>query len=55
MADSTIRRMPRIMIPVAGACLANYLMIDVGAYKWVERLPSQTWSTGELLWRVYKL
>ena len=45
LADSTIRRIPRIAIPVAGACLANYLMMDVNAYKWVPRLPSRTWST----------
>ena len=44
MADSTIRRIPRLMIPVAGACLANYFFIDIDAYKWVPRLGSRTWS-----------
>ena len=44
MADSTIRRIPRLIIPVLGACLANYFMIDIDAYKWVPRLASRTWS-----------
>ncbi|UZJ55558.1 hypothetical protein CBS101457_004878 [Exobasidium rhododendri] len=44
LADSTVRRIPRLVIPVLGACLANYLMIDVNAYKWVPRLASRTWS-----------
>ena len=44
MADSTIRRIPRLIIPVAGACIANYFFIDIDAYKWVPRLASRTWS-----------
>ena len=45
LADNSVRRMPRLIIPAAGACFANYLMIDVGAYKWVARMNSLTWST----------
>ncbi|PWY98502.1 hypothetical protein BCV70DRAFT_201814 [Testicularia cyperi] len=44
LADNSVRRMPRLIIPAAGACLANYMMIDVGAYKWVPRMNSLTWS-----------
>ncbi|SNX83940.1 uncharacterized protein MEPE_02648 [Melanopsichium pennsylvanicum] len=45
MADSTVRRIPRLALPVAGAVLANYFLMDVGAFKWVPRLASRTWST----------
>ncbi|PWN53723.1 hypothetical protein IE53DRAFT_383764 [Violaceomyces palustris] len=44
MADSTVRRMPRLILPVAGAVLANYFLMDVNAFKWVPRLASRTWS-----------
>lgn len=50
LADNSVRRMPRLIIPAAGACLANYMMIDVGAYKWVARMNSLTWST----WSYYQ-
>lgn len=50
LADNSVRRMPRLVIPAAGACLANYMMIDVGAYKWVARMNSLTWST----WSYYQ-
>ncbi|CBQ72133.1 conserved hypothetical protein [Sporisorium reilianum SRZ2] len=50
LADNSVRRMPRLIIPAAGACLANYMMIDVGAYKWVPRMNSLTWST----WSYYQ-
>ncbi|PWN34137.1 uncharacterized protein FA14DRAFT_173845 [Meira miltonrushii] len=50
MADSTVRRLPRLMLPVLGACLANYMMIDVDGYKWVRRLASRTYST----WAYYQ-
>ena len=45
MADTTVRRLPRLGLPVAGAVLANYFFMDVGAFKWVPRLASRTWST----------
>ena len=50
LADNSVRRMPRLIIPAFGACLANYMMIDVGAYKWVARMNSLTWST----WSYYQ-
>lgn len=50
MADSTVRRLPRLMLPVLGACLVNYFMIDLDAYKWVRRLASRTWTT----WAYYQ-
>ncbi len=45
MADATVRRIPRLALPVAGAVLANYMLMDIGAFKWVPRLASRTWST----------
>lgn len=50
LADNSVRRMPRLIIPALGACLANYMMIDVGAYMWVPRMNSLTWST----WSYYQ-
>ena len=45
MADSTIRRIPRLVIPVLGALIANYFLIDINAFKWIPRLASVSWST----------
>lgn len=45
MADASVRRIPRLALPVLGAVLANYFLMDVGAFKWVPRLASRTWST----------
>ncbi|EST09313.1 Acyltransferase 3 [Kalmanozyma brasiliensis GHG001] len=45
LADNTVRRVPRLALPVLGAVLANYFFMDVGAFKWVPRLASRTWST----------
>ncbi|CDS00367.1 uncharacterized protein SPSC_00888 [Sporisorium scitamineum] len=45
MADATVRRIPRLALPVLGAVLANYFLMDIGAFKWVPRLASRTWST----------
>ncbi|EST07846.1 Acyltransferase 3 [Kalmanozyma brasiliensis GHG001] len=45
LADNSVRRMPRLIIPCVGAVLCNYMMIDVGAYKWVAPSNSLTWST----------
>ncbi|PWZ00053.1 hypothetical protein BCV70DRAFT_104364 [Testicularia cyperi] len=45
MGDSAVRRIPRLALPVLGAVLANYFFMDVGAFKWVPRLASRTWST----------
>lgn len=45
VADSTLRRVPRLAFPTFGAVLINYFLIQVNAYKWVPRLASRTWST----------
>ncbi|SOV01561.1 uncharacterized protein UDID_06805 [Ustilago sp. UG-2017a] len=45
MGDATVRRIPRLALPVAGGVLANYFLMDIGAFKWVPRLASRTWST----------
>lgn len=45
MADATVRRVPRLALPVTGAVIINYFLMDVGAFKWVPRLASRTWST----------
>lgn len=45
MADITVRRVPRLLLPTLGAVVANYFLMDVGAFKWVPRLASRTWST----------
>ncbi|UZJ56719.1 hypothetical protein CBS101457_006039 [Exobasidium rhododendri] len=45
LADSTLRRIPRLAFPTFGAVLINYFLIQVDAYKWVPRLASRTWST----------
>lgn len=52
LADSTVRRIPRLALPVLGACIANYFLIDVDAYKWVPRLSSRTWSVWDY-WQNY--
>ncbi|KAN0062765.1 hypothetical protein ACQY0O_004960 [Thecaphora frezii] len=44
LADATVRRLPRLVLPVAGAVLTNYFLMDVSAFKWVPRLASRTWS-----------
>ncbi len=53
MADSTVRRLPRLIIPVLGAAIANYFMMDINAYYWVPRLSSRTWSIWSY-WQNYK-
>jgi peptidoglycan/LPS O-acetylase OafA/YrhL len=45
LADTTVRRVPRIMFPVAAAATFEYFLIDVNAFKWVRRLASRSWST----------
>ena len=44
MADATVRRIPRLMVPVIGAAVMNYFLMDNNAFKWVQRLNSRTWS-----------
>ncbi len=45
LADSTVRRIPRLAVPIFVAVLFNYFLVQVDAFKWVPRLASRTWST----------
>lgn len=45
IAKATVRRTPRLMIPVATIALLEYFLIDVGATKFLRYIPSLTWST----------
>jgi peptidoglycan/LPS O-acetylase OafA/YrhL len=45
LADSSIRRLPRIIFPVFLAALLEYFLIEVSTFRWISRLPSRTWNT----------
>jgi hypothetical protein len=45
VAQAAVRRTPRLMIPVASVALFEYFVIDCGATKFLEYIPSITWST----------
>lgn len=45
IAQAAVRRTPRLMIPVATVALFEYFVIDCGATKFLEYIPSVTWST----------
>lgn len=45
IAERAVKRAPRLMIPVTAMVLLEYFFIDVGATKYLEYLPSVTWST----------
>lgn len=45
VAEKTVGRAPRLMIPVVAMVLLEYFLINAGATKWLEYLPSITWST----------
>ncbi|USP79792.1 uncharacterized protein yc1106_07066 [Curvularia clavata] len=45
IAKAAVRRTPRLMIPVAAVALLEYFFIDVGATKFLQYIPSLTWST----------
>lgn len=45
IAERAVKRAPRLMIPVTAMVLLEYFFIDVGATKYIEYLPSVTWST----------
>jgi len=45
IAEKTVARPFRLMIPVTGVIVLEYFLIDAGATKWLEYLPSITWST----------
>lgn len=44
VAEKTIGRAPRLMIPVAAIALIEYFVMNCGATAWLEYLPSVTWS-----------
>ncbi|TVY75918.1 hypothetical protein LSUE1_G005121 [Lachnellula suecica] len=45
IAEKTVARPFRLMIPVTGVIVLEYFLIDAGATKWLQYLPSITWST----------
>ena len=44
LAEKTVRRVPRLILPVTAIVLLEYFLIDCGATKWLEYLPSVSWS-----------
>ena len=45
VADKTVKRTFRLMLPVTAIVMLEYFFIDCSATKWLEYLPSITWST----------
>lgn len=45
IAEKVVCRCPRLMIPVTAVILFEYFMMDVGAVKYLEFIPSLSWST----------
>jgi hypothetical protein len=45
IAEKTTGRTFRVIIPIAAIAMLEYFLIDCGAIKWLEYLPSVTWST----------
>ncbi|KAL0258430.1 hypothetical protein SLS55_007606 [Diplodia seriata] len=45
IAERAVKRAPRLMIPVTAMVLLEYFFIDVGATKYLEYVPSVSWST----------
>lgn len=45
IAEKTTGRPFRVIIPIAAIAMLEYFLIDCGAIKWLEYLPSVTWST----------
>ncbi|KAL1876166.1 hypothetical protein Plec18167_005430 [Paecilomyces lecythidis] len=45
LAEKTVGRTPRLIIPIAAIALIEYFFMDAGATKWLMYLPSITWST----------
>jgi hypothetical protein len=44
IAKAAARRTPRLMIPVASIALLEYFLVDCGATKYLQYIPSLTWS-----------
>ena len=45
IAEKTVCRTPRLMIPIGAVILFEYFLMDLGATKYLEYIPSITWST----------
>ncbi|KAI9711141.1 MAG: hypothetical protein M1812_007245 [Candelaria pacifica] len=45
IAEKTVGRTFRLMVPIVGIALLEYFLMDSGAVKWLEFLPSITFST----------
>ena len=43
IADKSVRRTFRLMIPITAIALLEYFLINTGSVKWLEYLPSITW------------
>ena len=44
VAEKTVGRAPRLLVPVIAMVLVEYFLINAGVTKWLEYLPSITWS-----------
>lgn len=45
IAEKVVCRCPRLMIPITAVILFEYFLMDLGATKYLEYIPSVTWST----------
>ena len=45
IAEKTVKRTVRLLLPVMAMVMLEYFFIDCNATKWLEYLPSITWST----------
>ncbi|MCJ1459983.1 hypothetical protein MMC28_010362 [Mycoblastus sanguinarius] len=45
IAEKTVGRTPRLLIPVTAIAMLEYFFINAGATKWLEYLPSVSWSS----------
>ncbi|KAK3673538.1 hypothetical protein LTR78_006442 [Recurvomyces mirabilis] len=45
IAEKIVCRVPRLMIPITAVIVLQYFLMDLGATKYLEYIPSITWST----------
>ena len=45
IAQAAVRRTPRLMIPVAAMAMFEYFLVDCGVTKYLQYVPSLSWST----------
>lgn len=45
VAEKVVCRCPRLMIPITAVIILQYFLMDLGAVKYLEYIPSITWST----------